>query len=431
MSQVFSTLKILLQHLDVKVPNSVIMRLLDTPVGTNLRGISDALDSLNIENNVYQLPKEYLQELDYPYIMVLPNRKDAFAVVTNDEEKDEAISEWEGVVLVAQKTENTTKYTYVCFRNIIESIVNHRLLLIVAVLLIAYSCFRKPTLLFILHAILSGLGLWISTILLEMEYIGEKHEKYCKIGRVIDCQQVLNSRGSQFFGIFKLSDLAFMFYSTLIFLSLMEDDCWQGYSFILLLIGIVITLYSVVSQIAVVRKVCLYCMSINLIVWLDAIIFVLNNITISYNKPISFIVSGCGAYMLWGVVSRYFALTAQNTSLKHKASALYNRDLFDWLLSKERQIGKVDDKYADMGGEDNGDVITIFVHPNCKNCKRVTPFIPELRKKAIVKIVSLASNDVELNEYCKRNQINKTPTVVFNGKELPEIYSAEDLKYIS
>ena len=140
--------------------------------------------------------------------------------------------------------------------------------------------------------------------------------------------------------------------------------------------------------------------------------------------------SGCVAYILWLFVSRYLALTAQNASLKSKVSALYNRDLFDWLLSKERQIDDVDDKYADVGGEDNGDVITMFVHPNCKNCKRVYQHISELRKKTIVKTVSLASNDAELREYCKRNKINKTPTIVFNGKELPDIYDVEDLKYV-
>ena len=140
--------------------------------------------------------------------------------------------------------------------------------------------------------------------------------------------------------------------------------------------------------------------------------------------------SGCVAYMLWLFVSRNLALTAQNTSLKSKASALYNRDIFDWLLSKERPMDDVDDKYAEVGGEDNGDVITMFVHPNCKNCKRVYQHIPELRKKTIVKTVSLASSDVKLHEYCMRNKINKTPTIVFNGRKLPEIYDVEDLKYV-
>lgn len=430
MNQVFNALKTMLQRLDVKVPDSVMEHLLDSPVGISLRGISDALDSLNIENSVYQLPKEYLKELDYPYIMVLPNQKGTFCVVSNDAERDVAIPAWDGIVLTAQKTVNTPTYKYVRFRNAVNSIANHQMFLIIAALMFFYFCFYKPTIFYVSHAILSSLGLWISTMLMEKEYLGGEHEKFCKIGKVIDCEKVLDSKGSNPFGIIKMSDMAFLFYSTLLFLFLMANDNWQGYSLTFLLVGCVFTLYSVIYQIIIIRNVCLYCMTINFIVWLDTMIFFLNNQTISFQTPFSFILAGCVAYILWLFVSGYLTLTAQNTTLKSKVSALYNRDLFDWLLSKERQIDDVDDKYADVGGEDNGDVITMFVHPNCKNCKRVYRFIPNLRKEAIVKTVSLATDDAKLREYCKTNQINKTPTIVFNGRKLPEIYDVEDLKYV-
>lgn len=85
-------------------------------------------------------------------------------------------------------------------------------------------------------------------------------------------------------------------------------------------------------------------------------------------------------------------------------------------------------RYGPINAE--GDVITLFVHPKCKNCERVYQHIPKLRTKAIVKIVSLDSVDGGLIEYCEKNQINKTPTIVVNGRELPEIYSAKDLIYV-
>lgn len=124
------------------------------------------------------------------------------------------------------------------------------------------------------------------------------------------------------------------------------------------------------------------------------------------------------------------SLSGENYSLKNKNSILYDRDLFDWLLSKERGVDDIDNKYADIDGKVDGDVITMFVHPKCKNCKNIYRYIPELRKRAVVKTVSLASNDKGLHDYCSKNQIVKTPTIVFNGRELPEIYSVEDLKYL-
>lgn len=430
MNQMQRVLKALLQNLDVIIPDSDIRRLLDTPVGTSLRGISDALDSLYIENSVYQLPKKYLKELDYPYLMVLPDQKEAFAVVTNDKERDAAIPKWDGVVLAVQKTQRTPIYKYVWARNIIGNIKNNQLILIITFLIVTYSLFYWPSLLLESHITLSALGLWISTILINKDYIGEKQDKFCKIGKTIDCEQVLNSKGSQFFGILKMSDLAFLFYSTLILLSLIANDYCQGYAFILLLIGCIFTLYSVIYQTVAIKKVCLYCMSINLIVWLDTAIFILNYKAISLHSPFPFILSGCIAYMVWLIVSHYLGLTAHNSSFMSKVSALYNRDLFDWLLSKERTVEDIDNNYADVDGVNEGDVITIFVHPDCMNCKKTYKYIPELRKRAIVKTVSLTVESTELHEYCKKNQIKKTPTIVFNGKELPKIYGLEDLKYI-
>ena len=427
MNQTYNILKELLHILGVEVPNIVIKHMLDTPVGNTMRGISDALDSLYIENNVYNLPEEYLSELRYPYLMVLPHRKDTFAIITNDNERKKALPDWEGVVLTARKTDKTTIYKYVKLRNIIEWIVSHQICIACAILLAGLIVNAFPDYIAICHIVISGIGLWISYILLNKEYGGSTIDKYCKIGKFIDCEQVLDSKGSYFLNIFKMSDLTFLFFSTQIFL--IHND-WQSYSFLLTLTGCSFTLYSVVYQIAVIRKICLLCMSINLIVWLDTIIFILSHTTISPNTPFSLISSGCIAYLLWLLVSRNLSLSIQNTSLTSKVSALYNKDLFDWLLSKERQIENIDDKYADIGKEDYRDVITLFVHPNCKNCKRVYQYIPELRKKVIVKVVSLASNDIELHEYRKRNRIDKTPTIIFNGKELPEIYSIDDLKYI-
>lgn len=430
MNQTQRVLKTLLQNLDVHIPDSVIKRLLDTPVGTSLRGISDALDSLHIENSVYQLPKEYLKELDFPYLMALPNRKEAFAVVTNDNERDAAISGWEGVVLTANKTDKTPKYKYVWLRNVVGRVTNNQICLATTFLILLFVILAKPDIMTVLHTVMSGLGLWISTLLLKKENKHEENDRFCKIGQYVDCEQVLNSKGSQLLGLFRMGDLAFLFFATQLSLALIESNDWQGYSFLLLLAGCCFTLYSVIYQIAVVQKVCLYCMSVNLIVWFDTIIFVFNNSTINLHKPFLLILSVAIAYIIWRLFINYLPLAPQISALKNKVAVLYNRELFDWLLSKERGVTDIDDKYADIGGTDNGDVITIFVHPNCKNCKRVYRFIPDLRKDAIVKTVSLANGDAKLREYCKTNQINKTPTIVFNGRVLPEIYDIEDLKYL-
>ena len=162
MNQAYNALRLLLQELGVKVPNSVIRHLLDTPVGNTMRGISDALDSLNIENDVYQLPVEYLNELEYPYLMVLPNSKDWFAVITNDSDKEKALPKWQGVVLAAKRTNATPIYKYVWLRNAIDNICNSCLEPTFSAIVVAFAMLLQPNLFTISHIFLSLIGIWVS-----------------------------------------------------------------------------------------------------------------------------------------------------------------------------------------------------------------------------------------------------------------------------
>ena len=53
-----------LKELSIKVSYGRIRKLLATPMGCSVRGISDALDSLHITHEVYQLPATYLSKIE-------------------------------------------------------------------------------------------------------------------------------------------------------------------------------------------------------------------------------------------------------------------------------------------------------------------------------------------------------------------------------
>ena len=72
--------------LHVKVSRTTVYRLLNTPLGNSMRGISDALDSLHINNAAYQLPKEYLDELEAPCIVVMNDNDSPFCLIEKIED---------------------------------------------------------------------------------------------------------------------------------------------------------------------------------------------------------------------------------------------------------------------------------------------------------------------------------------------------------
>ena len=52
-----------LRSLTVKVSRTTVCRLLDSPLGNTMQGISDALNALHVNNVVYQLQPKYLEKL--------------------------------------------------------------------------------------------------------------------------------------------------------------------------------------------------------------------------------------------------------------------------------------------------------------------------------------------------------------------------------
>lgn len=70
-----------LSLLSVKVSKPTVRNLLNTPVGDSIRGVSDALDELHIDNEVYQLPADFLEKLNTPFIAALHSPKFPFCVV--------------------------------------------------------------------------------------------------------------------------------------------------------------------------------------------------------------------------------------------------------------------------------------------------------------------------------------------------------------
>ena len=62
-----------LKELSIKVSYGRIRKLLATPMGCSVRGISDALDSLHITHEVYQLPATYLSKIEAPFLALMHN----------------------------------------------------------------------------------------------------------------------------------------------------------------------------------------------------------------------------------------------------------------------------------------------------------------------------------------------------------------------
>lgn len=308
-----------LRALHVKVSTMTVHRLLDTPLGNSMRDISDALDSLHVSNAAYQLPKEYLDELEAPCIVIMNDNDSPFCLIEKIEEthitlshsqrlrvsKQQFLQKWTGTVLVGEVTESTIQEKNCKLKDIAMWIQRHQLLLagIIAILLILYSTKRNYSTGISLYLVTLCTGLLISSAILYKETANSRFlHRFCHIGKTIDCNEVLHSKGSHIIGM-GLGELSLLYFSALLLFTLICPHEFYCISIICSIIAIGFTLYSVIYQLFIIRKGCMLCMLINLIVWSSCVILYIQkgqfNKEFSLSAMLSFTAIACICLTGW------------------------------------------------------------------------------------------------------------------------------------
>ena len=353
-----------LRALHVKVSTMTVHRLLDTPLGNSMRDISDALDSLHVSNAAYQLPKEYLDELEAPCIVIMNDNDSPVCLIEKIEEthitlshsqrlrvsKQQFLQKWTGTVLVGEVTESTIQEKNCKLKDIAMWIQRHQLLLagIIAILLILYSTKRNYSTGISLYLVTLCTGLLISSAILYKETANSRFlHRFCHIGKTIDCNEVLHSKGSHIIGM-GLGELSLLYFSALLLFTLICPHEFYCISIICSIIAIGFTLYSVIYQLFIIRKGCMLCMLINLIVWSSCVILYIQkgqfNKEFSLSAMLSFTAIACICLTGWLQIKALLKIKEEGKQFKVQFSNLLNPDNFQKLLFAETQIGAMVNK---------------------------------------------------------------------------------------
>ena len=183
-----------LRVLSVRVSRSTVHRLLDTPLGDSIRGISDALDMLHVKNEVYQLPSsDYFSQLESPFITMLKVDKNPLCVVTKKDDSivefingygqkhsmmmDKFLQRWTGIVLFGEPTKKTSDEHYYVMKNFIFYLLRYKFVIAILFILIlgmqtAFSQSQSPT--FIAYLCALSFGILVSTAILYKEWVNEQ-----------------------------------------------------------------------------------------------------------------------------------------------------------------------------------------------------------------------------------------------------------------
>ena len=492
-----------LRALHVKVSTMTVHRLLDTPLGNSMRDISDALDSLHVSNAAYQLPKEYLDELEAPCIVVMNDNDSPFCLIEKIEEthitlshsqrlrvsKQQFLQKWTGTVLVGEVTESTIQEKNCKLKDIAMWIQRHQLLLagIIAILLILYSTKRNYSTGISLYLVTLCTGLLISSAILYKETANSRFlHRFCHIGKTIDCNEVLHSKGSHIIGM-GLGELSLLYFSALLLFTLICPHEFYCISIICSIIAIGFTLYSVIYQLFIIRKGCMLCMLINLIVWSSCVILYIQkgqfNKEFSLSAMLSFTAIACICLTGWLQIKALLKIKEEGKQFKVQFSNLLNPDNFQKLLFAETQIGAMVNKEIALHNQISSTTqLMIVTNPNCKNCARIHSHIKEIASNVSISLVLLTFPKDGIGEkvaktiiaayrtdgwekaitaleewyknhkikgidkyaitaeeqriwkqqqiYCSQQHISQTPSMIIDGYYVPEFYQLKELKYV-
>lgn len=508
MSEVDNTSRILyhyLRALHVKVSKMTVRQLLDNPLGNSMRGISDALDALHIRNEVYQLPKEYLNELKCPCIAVTADNNAPYCLIEKIEKetititihntrhksvsKRQFLQKWTGGVLMAELTENTIREKYCMLRNIVEWIRQYQLLLAVfiTILFILFGISNNYSAGMILYLLTLCIGILVSSAIIYKETVNSRFlHRFCHIGRVIDCDEVLHSKGAQIMGI-GLGELSLFYFSNLLLFALACPHDFYFISGICNIFAVAFTIYSILYQAFVVHKGCMLCMIANITVWSSSMVLILFQKQfykeISLIAILSLMAIACITLIGWLEIKTLLKAHAEGKQLKIRFSYLMEPVRFQKLLSVEAQIGEMVDKEIALHNQVSSErQLMIVTNPNCRNCAKMHSYIKEIASHISVSLILLTFPKDEVGEhvakaiiatyrtegwekalmaleewykthkqneldkyaitieeqriwkqqqnYCSRQHISRTPSLIIDRYFVPECYQAKELKYV-
>lgn len=450
----YNLLKGLLTKNSIKVDNTELkLQLLGHPSYPSLHSITGVLDHFRIPNLAIEIPQteENISFLPDHFIAHVKNEKnDDFVLVSKKDQKFQVqyegrkaelisvssfIDIWTGIVLVIEADENVKSDSYINYSKI--------LLTISPVLLAVFFIFLSHSINASFHFVLSMLGLTICALILQHE-LGLSSAVLNKIcsgtSDKLSCNDVMESKGSKLFGFLKLSDLGMIYFLTIslssIFLLIGKETSVPLY--LISIIVLPFTLYSIYYQLRIVKKWCLLCLSVVLVLWLQSglafsAINSVSSVKFSFTSSLLITLSVYLICVLWTFIAPILRKEQDYLKLKIQSNKFKrNFDIFNNLLSRSESI---DTKIPDLneiifGSLDSELEIVVVTNPMCGFCKNAHKLIHiALEHEVDVKIIvrfNLSKNTEAID-----NRVASKLIEIFHLKGEHECLKAMDEMYIN
>ena len=432
--------ELILKNNEISFDNKeLIFQIQSHPSYPSLHSVTGVLDHFNIQNIAVEVPvnSETLVELPESFIAEINTKKgnELVAVVKKqmiynlvfDSKEQEFISESEflerftGIVVVVEKTikDSVNKFNSSFFLKIISLVVISLMLIIVF----------KPTIILLIFFFFSFLGLTISISIYKNE-IGldsKIGDAFCGISKQKkNCDAVLSSKGAKVIGTYKLSDFSLIFFFWLVLLSFSSilNIFSLDIGYLVCLIVLPVTIFSIFYQIKVLKKWCSLCLSISFVLWVLAILAMYEtNFKFAITRETIFLTSATLLIiiLIWDFLKPKLKEYQKNKEFKIDYFRFKRKyKLFSALLKSALKIDtKISDlKEISLGNKDASLEIILVTNPRCFFCKEAHAKlfkILESNNDNIHLIIRFNVNTLDNNISNKSLLISDTLIEIFNN----------------
>ena len=397
------------------------------PEYPSMQSISDALDGWKIKHVVLQLTVEKLIALEVPVIAHL--KKGEFIWVTQiadskvhfwsekGKEKTKSLEhfeqEWSGIALAIENIDDAGEPDFKEKRckERKEKIFKYLIAGSIVALLIMLTCFAwtndssQPLIPKLILLCINAVGCYIGYLLIrQAKYQSNTlSDKFCIVGKYIDCNKVTHSKYSSFWGFLSWAELGTAYFSSmLLWVSIAPlSDGWLSAMWLFSLASLPFTLWSLVTQAFVIRKWCLFCCSVVLLLWTNTAMLL-----VFYSLPTLISVPAMALMTLLFVVSIVVVMESSKgigaksrlyAQHREMAKVKFNIQIIQSQLSET--AFPFDKTGLTLGNPDSPHDIAVYISIGCSHCgnavkelRRLTDIYPDFCLRLLF---SVSSDDFE------------------------------------
>lgn len=356
----------------------------------SMLSVVDTLERFGIGYNLIRIEKDQLNEVEFPYLLPISDLPGKILPVKTEKELAENkkfLSYWKGLVLLIERGASVTdpENQKERVRERSNNVFSWLLGIVVSTCLVApvIQLLSWFTIVFFATAV-GGIVIGYLLITKDLGIASAAVDAFCKSGKNMNCDAILNSNAATVFGAFKLSDVVatyFIFQSVSMWLAAAFPILQSSFLLILSIVSMLslpVVIFSVSYQYFVAKVWCKLCLLVNAVLLVQAglVGYAFTNKQVAFIAPSVFSVVVVGL-LLVGIASSVFLLKdiagclirLRKTGFKSNR-VKYSVPVFTEILSRQQRINESPFEYELLAG-DSAAPVNIIVATNlyCHPCK--------------------------------------------------------------